>query len=411
MKRRNFLKSTAALTGLTYTGITIPFMPQNLLAAKLGKANKTLVVIFQRGAADALSMFSPMGDKHYNKEMRPNLYIPADQMLKADSYFSFHPALTGFKSLWDKGLLTAVPLVGSPSNTRSHFDAQDYFESGTPDIKSTDTGFLSRASEGFVNYEQQKISALSVQPGLARMISGGVKSLSFSELSRFSIQGLGSLSSKNAKGFEDFFDEALDEVIKGRTQNSTDMLQAFAQAGKIQLQQQWGSLKRNQLGNRLQDVAKIIKADMDIPVIVTEMGGWDTHNNQGGAQGQLAGKLKDFSDSITMFVNELGPKINDVTIVTVSEFGRTVNENGSRGTDHGHGSCYFVINGKLKPKNIAGQWKDLKNENLYDGRDLPVTTDFREVFHEIISHEFAIKNFDQIFPNWKSKDKLKLFKV
>lgn len=404
--RRDFIIQSLTL------GTGVFLVPHYLPAASIIKpaqsSKKTIVVIFQRGAADALAMLSPVGDSNFNKSLRPNLFIDPSQMLKADSYFSFHPALGGFKSLWDRGLLTAVHQVGSPSNSRSHFDAQDFFESGTPDKKSTDDGFLARALP--LLSTQPQILALSVQPALARMIAGSSKSVSFSDLSKFSVRGLGSATVKNAPDFEAFFDSALEEVLNGRHENSSQILNDFGKAQDYKLSDKWQKAQlKGPLAPRLRDIAKIIKSDMNIPFIVTESGGWDTHNNQGAEQGQLANRLKEFSDTIYAFVEELGPKISDVTVVVVSEFGRTARENGSRGTDHGHGSCYYVIGGGLKPKSVHTNWLDLKKQNLFEERDLPVTTDYREVFSNLLNHQFGLKDFSQVFPNWTSLKKLNLF--
>lgn len=406
MKRRELIQKLAALGVLPYIGV-FDLLGAQAYAEALKKRKKTLLVIFQRGAVDGLSMVSPLGDSYFNKDLRPNIILPTDQLIKLDSFFGLSSAMSSFKSLWDKGQLTVIQQAGSHSSSRSHFDSQDYMETGTPDKKSTEDGFLARAAALFPDHEKAKITSLSVQPNLPRSISGDSKSLSFNDLNSFSIKGFGNSNTTASDGFEAFFETALDEVLKGQNKNSLNLLEDFAKAKKISLKEDY---PKGQLAPRLKDIAKIIKSDIYIPFIVTESGGWDTHINQGNEKGTLANKLKEFSDSITAFVNELGPRIEDVTIITVTEFGRTVRENGNRGTDHGHGSCFFVINGNLKSKNIIANWKDLKKENLYEERDLPVTTDFRDVFSEILKTQFSLSDLSKVFPDYKV-NKLGLYRA
>lgn len=406
MKRRDFIQNSALL-GLTPYLNLMSLLSESAYAQQV-KKSKSLIVIFQRGAVDGLSMLNPYGDVNYSKDIRPNIMIQSSELLKLDSYFGMHPSLAGLKNLWDRGMLSAIHQVGSPSLSRSHFDSQDYLESGTPDVKSTEDGFIARASANLKNEAALKLTSLSVQSNLPRIISGDSKSLSFSELSRFSIKGLGGVSSSNKAGFEDFFDSALDEVLNGQSKKTISLLEDFAKAQKTAIAQDF---PKGQLSGRLKDIAKVINSGMYIPFYITEVGGWDTHNNQGNEKGQLANRLKDFSDSIAAFVAEIGNKIEDVTIITVTEFGRTVKENGSRGTDHGHGACYFVINGNVKPKTVHAKWKDIKLANLHEGRDLPVTTDFRDVFADILKTQFGVVNLETVFPSYAALNKdLKIFK-
>lgn len=411
MKRRDFISNSMALGILPYLNWADAFMNLSS-AAEIMKSKKTLIVIFQRGAADGLSIMSPVGDTYFNKDLRPNILVDRDKMLKLDSYFALHPAMDGFKQLWDKGLLTPIHQVGSPSASRSHFDSQDYLESGTPDLKSTEDGFIARAGHLLKQTPAPKLNSLAVQANIPRMIAGDPLTLSFSRLNQFDIKGFKMptqvTSTVGGKvGFESFFESALDEVLQGHNQDTVSLLGEFEKARKVELK---NDFKKGQLANRLGDMAQVIKSGLYIPFMVTEMGGWDTHVGQGNEEGQLASRLKEFSDAIAKFVDELGDKMNDVTIVTVTEFGRTVKENGSKGTDHGHGSCHFVISGQVKSKNIIADWKDLRPANLYEGRDLPVTTDYRDIFSSVLKSQFGLNDMTKVFPGFKPNPKLKLFK-
>jgi uncharacterized protein (DUF1501 family) len=408
MKRRELIQNLAALGLLPQLGLLDVLLSPRALAntmATRSKAKKSLVVIFQRGAVDGLSMLAPYGDSNYNKQLRPSIGLSTDKLIKLDSYFGLNPALASFKPLWDAGHLSVLQQVGSPSPSRSHFDSQDYMESGTPDVKSTDSGFLARAAQNIGAVSGLKLTSLSVQPNLPRIISGDKTALSFDNLGSFAIRGFGTPPTSGA-GFEGFFDSALDEVLKGQNKNSVSLLGDFAKAKEVKLSQDF---PKGQMSNHLKDIAKVIKSGIYIPFIVTEVGGWDTHVNQGNEEGSLSNRLRDFSGAIAAFTNELGPKLEDVTIITVTEFGRTVKENGNKGTDHGHGSCFFVINGNLRPKHIVANWKDLKKENLFEERDVPVTTDFRDVFSEILSTQLNVHDFKEIFPNFKPGKKLGLY--
>lgn len=409
MKRRDFLNSAATLGVWPYLNWVDAFLNVSS-AAEIPKSKKTMIVIFQRGGVDGLAVMSPLGDSYFNQKLRPNSMPDRDQMLKLDSYFALHPAMKGFKKLWDRGMLTPVHQVGSPSLTRSHFDAQDYLESGTPDRKSTEAGFITRASRLLNVQPAPSLYRLAVQAGIPRMIGGDFEALSFNRLKQFDIQGFKlrehSASSMAAghTGFESFFESALSEVLEGRNQNAVSLLAEFKKARSVKLKNPFNN---GILANRLGDMAQLIKSGMHVPFMVTDIGGWDTHVNQ---LIQMPGRLTEFTDAITMFVDELGDKMDDVTIVTVTEFGRTVKENGGKGTDHGHGACYFVINGQLKPKNIIADWKDLKPSNLFQERDLPVTTDYRDVFASIFKAQFGLDDMSQVFPNFKSGTQLKIYR-
>lgn len=399
--RREFLHSGVLIAG---GSVLMPLLSSFGLASTISVKNrKTLVVIFQRGAVDALSMILPHGDRSYNKELRPNLHIGVAESLMLDSYFSLHPALGGLKKIWDQGALGIILQVGSPSKTRSHFDAQDFMESGTPDIKSTEEGFLVRATELFKI--KSSLNHLAIQTNLPRFFSGSQTALAVSEIAKFQIRGLGKTSLKG-KGFEDFFEVAVDEVLKGKPSQAVDLLDRFKKINEIKNNVTYPN---SALARRLKDVARVIKSDLHVPLMATEAGGWDTHRNQGVLNGNLNNLLKDFGDSISAFVQDLGPHLDDVTILTVSEFGRTVKENGTKGTDHGHGTSFFIIDKELKPKTIFGKWSDLTPGNLYEERDIPVTTDFREVFAAILKKKFLINDFTKIFPKYQVNEKTRLF--
>ena len=421
MNRRVFMKSGAmalATMGLDPSFLRRTVFAQDLLkgAALHGNSKgKVLIVLFQRGAADALNVVVPFGEKTYYK-MRPTIAVPrpvsgaANTAIDLDGFFGLHPSLASFKPLWDDGILAPVHAVGSPSNTRSHFDAQDYMESGTPDNKGT-RGRLAQPlprGEGHVRRMPRRRSHGGVPRGVddaadaahsrrrdaddrdeqSRRVHRALHRLAGGDASRRCTRP-GSADVVHAAGGEMF--EAM-KILKSanpqqyQPQNSADY-------------------PRSPFGQHLRQIAQLIKADVGLEIAFADVGGWDTHVNQGGATGQLAQRLDDFSTSIAALVKDLGPRMADVTMLTMSEFGRTAHQNGNGGTDHGHATAMFVIGGDVKGHKVHGKWPGLEQEQLNEGRDLALTTDFRSVFSEVAFKHLGAAKMDAVFPGFSGDQK------
>ena len=420
MNRRVFMKSGAmalATMGLNPSFLRRTVFAQDLLkgAALNGNARgKVLIVLFQRGAADALNVVVPHGEKAYYT-MRPTIAIPrptsgaANTAIDLDGFFGLHPSLSPFKRLWDDGILATVHAVGSPSNTRSHFDAQDYMESGTPDNKGTTDGWLNRYLAVKGTCDECKLSAsgkpetsafraVSMTPQTPRILEGAAASVSMNSLDEFTIRTNGT----QADRIEALYRTGSADVVHAAGGEMFEAMKILKTANPQQYTPENGAdYPRSPFGNHLRQIAQLIKADVGLEIAFADVGGWDTHVNQGAATGQLAGRLDDFAKSIAALTQDLGQRMADVTILTMSEFGRTARQNGNGGTDHGHATSMFVIGGDVKGKKVHGKWPGLEPEQLNEGRDLALTTDFRSVFSEVAFKHLGAAKMDAVFPGFK----------
>ncbi len=423
MNRRVFMKSGAmalATMGLNPTFLRKTVFAQDLLkgAALNGNARgKVLVVLFQRGAADALNVVVPHGERAYY-QMRPAIAIPrpvtgaSNTAIDLDGFFGLHPALSPMKKLWDDGILAPVHAVGSPSNTRSHFDAQDYMESGTPDNKGTRDGWLNRylAVKGTcdechlkdtpavdLKAKASPFQAVSMTPQTPRILEGGAASVAMNSLDEFTIRTNGS----QADRIEALYRTGNADVVHAAGGEMFEAMKVLKTANPQQyVPQNNADYPRSPFGQHLKQIAQLIKCDVGLEIAFADVGGWDTHVNQGGATGQLAQRLDDFGKSIAALVQDLGTRMSDVTILTMSEFGRTAHQNGNGGTDHGHATSMFVIGGDVKGKKVHGRWPGLEQEQLNEGRDLALTTDFRSVFSEVAFKHLGAAKMDAVFPGF-----------
>jgi uncharacterized protein (DUF1501 family) len=420
MNRRVFMKSGAmalATMGLSPSFLRRTVFGQDLLkgAALNGNAKgKVLIVLFQRGAADALNVVVPFGEKNYYK-MRPTIAVPrpvsgaANTAIDLDGFFGLHPSLASFKPLWDDGILAPVHAVGSPSNTRSHFDAQDYMESGTPDNKGTPGGWLNRylavkgtCDECHIGGHTDAFRAVSMTPQTPRILEGSAPTVAMNSLDEFTVRSTGS----QAESIEALYKTGSADVVHAAGGEMFEAMKILKTANPQQYQPQNGAqYPRSPFGQHLRQIGQLIKADVGLEIAFADVGGWDTHVNQGGATGQLAQRLDDFSTSIAALVKDLGPRMADVTILTMSEFGRTARQNGNGGTDHGHATAMFVIGGDVKGHKVHGKWPGLEQEQLNEGRDLALTTDFRSVFSEVAFKHLGAAKMEAVFPGFTGDQK------
>jgi len=402
--RRVFLKNGAfAFVSL---GFAPSFMARTAVAAS-GRS-KQLIAIFQRGAVDGLSVVVPYGEGDYYRA-RPSIAIPRPNSgdgaaIDLDGFFGFNPRLQPLKPLWDSKQLAVVHACGSPDSTRSHFDAQDYMESATPGVKSTSDGWLNRYLQAQRAEHATPFRAVALTSQLPRMLQGTAPALAVSQLAQFGIRA-GQSSEAVGASFEAEYAAAADAVLNGTGRDAFNAIKMLKTADPSKYEAANGAdYPRSPFGQSLRQIAQLTKANVGLEVAFADVGGWDTHVNQGSGQGQLAGRLDDFSRSIAALVRDLGDRMADTVVLTMSEFGRAVNENGNRGTDHGHGNAMMVIGGGVRGGHVYGTWPGLAVEKRYDRRDLAVTTDFRDVFGEIITKHLALKDARQVFPGYQISD-------
>lgn len=411
--RRAFIKSG----GLALFGIGVGGVPTFLARAAesnkiIGpyKKNKILVCIFQRGAMDGLMAVTPFTDE-YLKAARPTLFMtaaksdPTGQLIDLDGRFGLHPSMASFEPLFRDKRLAIVHGIGSPNNTRSHFDAQDYMESGTPFNKGTSSGWLNRAV-GLLGHEASPFRAVSLTSSMPRSFYGDNPSVSISNLQDFAIQMRGNPAGTNlaAKSFEDLYDQTSSSLLNKTGKESFDAIKLLQKTDVRNYKPANNVVyPSSALGNSLKQIAQLIKMDVGLEVAFAESGGWDTHFNQGAMTGVFSRNVLDLSSSMTAFWNDLEAYQDEVTVMTMTEFGRTVKQNGTGGTDHGRGSCNFILGNNVSGGKVHGLVQPLAVENLEDGRDLAVTTDFRAVFSEVADRHLVLNNDTLLFPDWKGQ--------
>jgi uncharacterized protein (DUF1501 family) len=399
MNRRFFLRNGAlAIAGTT----AIPsFLVRSVLAQTVTAPNRRLVVIFQRGAADGLNIVVPYREKNYYS-MRPSIAIPQNQVLDLDGFFGLHPSLASFKPLYEQGHLAVVHAVGSPDMSRSHFDAQDYMESGTPGLKSTQDGWLNRAlqvEDARYRCTHTPFRAVALGADVPRTLAGSVPAIALSNLNSFAVGGRGPAPSPAASAFEAMYGDSGDRIFHPAGEETFEAVKMLRSANPGQYTPSAGAdYPNSEFGNNMKQIAQLLKANLGVEAAFTDVSGWDTHQNQGSVNGQLSNRLKDFSDSVAAFWRDLGDSAANVTLVTMSEFGRTARENGTGGTDHGHANAMFVLGGEVKGGKVYGRWPGLANEQLNEGRDLALTTDYRQVLGEVVNKTLGANNYELVFP-------------
>jgi uncharacterized protein (DUF1501 family) len=401
--RRVFLKGSAlAMFGV---GSMPVWLSRSLYAADSTEGRKKiLVAIFQRGAVDGLNMVVPFGEQRYY-DLRPSIAIPKpdgtpNSAIDLNGFFGLHPALGPLKPMYDAGHLAIVDAVGSPDPTRSHFDAQDYMESGTPGFHGATDGWLNRALPK-ESGPASPLRAVSLGDTLARSLRGHNDAVAVRNLNDFQVH-----DPHGAATFESMYENSLDTLLHGTgkgTFNAVKMMQSIQKQTYVPAN--GANYGNGGFGKSLQQIAQLIKANVGVEVAFADIGGWDTHVNETGGQptnGQLANNLAQFSQALAAFHQDLGDRMEDVTLVTMSEFGRTVKENGDRGTDHGHANVMFVLGGDIRGGKVYGDWPGLQEEQLYDGRDLALTTDFRDVLSELVARHLGNSNLRSVFPGYEN---------
>jgi len=400
--RRLFLKSSGL--ALASFGLAPRALVRALEAAEPA-AGRRLVVVFQRGAMDGLNVVVPFGEKAY-RGARPTIAIPeprrgapAGQAARdLDGFFGLHPALEPLLPLWREGSLAAVHAVGSPDPTRSHFDAQDFMESGTPGRKATEDGWLNRTLRASPAPRVTPLRAIAMTPALPRALAGPAPAVALASLGQFRLRpaaGGGSVETD----FEGMYAGAVDSALHGTGQEAFEALDSLKAIQPAAYRPAPGvRYPRGRFGDALKQVAQLLKADVGVQLAFVESTGWDHHAAEGGITGQLANRLRELGGGLAAFHRDMGEAMSDVVVVTLTEFGRTVRENGNRGTDHGHGSVSLVLGGPVRGGRVLGRWPGLGSASLYEGRDLAVTTDFRDLVSEILARHLGVHDLTAVFP-------------
>ena len=400
ISRRYFLKGGGiAMLGMA----SLPSFLQRAVAETLSPNKKKMVVLFQRGAMDGLNVVVPFAEPNYYR-IRPSIAIPqpqrggAEAAIDLDGFFGLHPSLQPLLPLFQKRELAIVQAVGSPDPTRSHFDAQDFMESGTPGVKSTEDGWLNRALQEMPENQSSPFRAVAFGPYLPRTLQGSVSALSIPDLKQFKMYGPPQIVEG---GFEAMYAQTVDQALRGVGHETFEAIDQLKKINPDLYEPENGAqYPKSRFGQSLMEIAELFKADVGLEVAFLDSGGWDHHVNEGGVQGQLSNLLRDLGQGIAAFHQDMGDRMGDVVFVSMSEFGRTAHENGNRGTDHGHANCMFVMGGDVKGGKVYTRWPGLDPEHLNQGRDLAMTTDYRSVLGEVISTHLGDKDLGKVFPGF-----------
>src|SRR5881396_3312374 len=359
-----------------------------------------LVCLFQRGAVDGLNMIVPHGDPIYYQE-RPRIAVAEKDVLDVDGYFGLHPGLAALKPLWEAKTLAAIHAIGSPDGTRSHFDAQDYLESGTPG-KATPDGWLNRYCQHDREHQDTPFRAVSFGPRLPRILAGTAPSLAIDDLQAFGLRApQPAARDRLTRAFEELYAGSTTGLLSTSSREAFDAVQMLKRLDPGRYRPANGAdYPRGRLGKALLEIAQLIKADIGLQVAFADVTGWDTHVNQGATEGQLAGRLSELGEALAAFTRDVGERMRDVVVLTMSEFGRTVRENGNSGTDHGHATAMLALGGPVNGGKVLGKWPGLDPAQRFEGRDVAVTTDFRDLFGEILARHLGVTDQSAIFPGF-----------
>jgi uncharacterized protein (DUF1501 family) len=403
LNRRIFIRDSAlALAGIG----TAPLWLKRAMAASPAQGRrKILVAVFQRGAADGLNIVVPHGEAAYYR-LRPTIAVPRPgsgegSAIDLNGFFGLHPSLASLKPIYDQGHLAIVDAVGSPDPTRSHFDAQDYMESGTPGSRAAGSGWMNRAlGERGSKEDVSSLPGVALGPVLPKSLEGPNAAVAVQNLAEFQVRDPAASAE-----FERLYSQSQDPLLSAaakRTFGAVATVRALQKQPYIP--ERGVQYPPGRFGDGLRLIAQLIKADVGLEMAFADIGGWDHHVNEMGqraTEGQLANLLRQYGDSLAAFWRDMGDRMEDIALVTMSEFGRTAQENGSRGTDHGHANCMFVMGGSVAGGKVFGRWPGLEKEQLNEGRDLALTTDFRDVLSELLALHMGGSGLDAVFPGFR----------
>jgi uncharacterized protein (DUF1501 family) len=346
-------------------------------------------------------MVVPYGDAFYYRE-RPRIAIPHQDVVNLDGHFGLHPALAALKPLWEAKSLAVIHAAGSPDATRSHFDAQDYMETGTPGVKSTADGWLNRYCRHDREHAATAFRAVAFGPQLPRILAGSAPALAIDDLQAFGLRApQPAVRDRLTRAFEDLYEGAATGLLASSSAEGFAAVEQLKQADPTRYAPANGAeYPAGRLGRSLLQIAQLIKADLGLQIAFADASGWDTHVNQGAAAGQLALRLREMGQGLAAFARDLGERMRDVVVLTLSEFGRTVRENGNAGTDHGHATAMLAIGGPVNGGQVLGRWPGLDPADRFEGRDLAVTTDFRDLVGEIVQRHLGVTDLAPIFPGY-----------
>ncbi len=403
IKRRDILKKSGvlALGMLAYPA----WMPRIALRSNdAPPAGDILVAIFMRGGADGLNILVPHGDRNYYS-LRDTIAISQpksaqpDSAIDLDGFFGLHPALRPLKELFDQRVLAGVHAAGSPDPTHSHFDAMDYMERGTPGEKQMSTGWIGRHLQVKASDNKSPFRALGLGTIVQQSLRGPVPAIALQSIADYHLRGDSTELEKIQQTLASLYEGA--DFLQAEGQETLVAMQVLAKVAQSGYTPAKGAqYPQGYFGQALRTLAQLIKGEIGVEVAAVDIGGWDTHQQEDGESGQMPRLLTEFGQGLLAFYADLQDRMKDITLVSMSEFGRRAQENSSHGTDHGHGNVMFVMGGGVNGGKVYCNWPGLAADKLYGPGDLAVTTDFRDVLGEVVQKRLANSNLAAVFPNY-----------
>lgn len=388
-------------------GLSMSLFPSWMPRLAFGSANRgdTLVLISQRGGMDGLNVVVPFGEGAAYYDRRPTLAIPEpgkpNGAIDLNGFFGLHPSLAPLKAIYDSSQMAVIHAAGSPDPTRSHFEAMEFMDRGTPGSKTTLSGWVNRHLQTAAWQNGSPFRAVGIGALLPTALQGQATTLALKSITDFHLGGDDQGVANWLKTLSGLYATPTnDPILRAQASSTFEVIEILKKISAVEYKPaNNATYPENEFGMALKQVAQMIKAEVGLEVACVDIGGWDTHERQGGAEGEMAGLLSNFALGLAAFYNDLREYMDRLTIVSMSEFGRRVEENASRGTDHGRGNCIFAIGGGING-GIHTEWPTLKAEALDDG-DLQVTTDYRDLLAELLIKRINNPAIDQIFPNYR----------
>jgi uncharacterized protein (DUF1501 family) len=396
INRREFLMGcSAAIAAMSGSQLT------SLALGANDSDDDTLVVVFLRGGMDVLTAFPPLGgdDREAYEAARPTLKVPVNSLKPLDGRIGMNAALEPLFELYKDGKFALVPATGMPSDTRSHFDAQEYMELGTPDKRTSTTGWLARMLETAPKPAQtvRLTDAFVASDEMPSSLRGDLEALAFPKLEDFNFGG-------DDAEFRKFLFNTYSRLWSGDTwlhSAGVNTLRALETVAKLQKGGGDAKYPDGDFAQSLKTVARVVKEGLGVRAATVDLGGWDTHKYQGeGGRGYIGDLFKELAGGLQAFYADLGAHATRVTVCVMSEFGRRLSENASYGTDHGHGSAMLVLGGSVNGGKVYGRFPGLQPDQLYDRADLNWTTDYRAVFAEVLTNRFKHTRIKEVFPDF-----------
>ncbi len=408
LSRREMMRGSAAALAAASAQMALPsWMPRLAFApAQQGARGDVLISIFLRGGADMLNMVVPHGEDAYYAA-RPKLAIPRPddsgvdaRVLDLDGFFGLHPALGALLPIFQGGEMLAVHAAGSPDETRSHFEAMDFMERGTPGEYSLASGWIGRHLATLNTGNTSPIRAVGWGTAVQAALRGSISPVAIKSIVDYHLNGDERVAAQMLASLNRLYSLESDSLTESAraTESAIDIL---ARVGYQNYQPRNGAVyPQTDFAMALRQTAALIRADVGLEAACLDLGGWDTHVNQGGAQGQQARLMTQLAEGLAVFHSDMADAMARVSVVVMSEFGRRVAENGGGGTDHGHGSALLVMGGNLAKQNVVADWLGLEGDALDRGEDLAITTDYRDVLAELLTLRLNNGAISDIFPNF-----------